>query len=182
MITRRSFLRIQKKLRKKQNILRIASETGANLEIISAIADGWTPTFPKPGRPRLKSEIAEDSPFSPCDQHENFMPAYLRNSDEKPQRCPVCGQLVFMPCLECRLENHSHSAFRFRISSTDDEALSLDLKPEWKERYEKIHQEKIACREHELERKLAEEAVSGQSTWRKPMPRGSGQWPVISGQ
>lgn len=181
MITRRSFLRIQKKLRKKQNILRIASETGATLEIISAIADGWIPTFPKPGRPRLKPEIAEDSMFPFRDPPEKSASAYLQNSDEEPQRCPECGALVFMPCLECRLHHHRHAAVRLRLSTAGDEMLSLDLRPEWRERYEKIHQEKIARREQELERRLAEEATS-QSTWRQPVPRGSGQWPVVSSQ
>lgn len=146
-ITRRTFLRIQKKLRRKQNVLKIASETGTRLDIISAIADGWTPEFPKPGRPRRNTP-------------ENTLPevrvatagaAYHPDTDVQPQRCPECGELVYLPCLECKLHRHRGHLPRLRLHFADDAGLALDLKPEWHARYEKIHREKVARRELELQ-------------------------------
>ena len=157
MITRRTFTRVQKKLRKKQNVLRIVSETGVSLELVSAIADGWTPRFPKPGRPRMKPLTEpEDTPFFPHDQRKDADGAYLQNPDERPQRCPECGRLVYMPCLECKLRGQAFSASRFRVHRGDDAMLALDLRPEWRERYEKIREEKVLRREQELDRRMEE--------------------------
>ncbi len=146
-ITRRTFIRIQKKLGRKQNVLKIASETGTRLEIISAIADGWTPVFPKPGRPR------QNTPENAAPQVSAF-PAgemYHQHADQSPQRCPECGRLVYLPCLECKLHRRMKLGPRLHLHAPNDSALALDLKPEWQQRYEKIHREKIARRQRELE-------------------------------
>lgn len=61
-LTKRQFLRVKAKLAHKRNVLKIASETGVDLQIISAIANGWTPDFPGPGRPRMDEQPEECNP------------------------------------------------------------------------------------------------------------------------
>ncbi|MDO4549666.1 MAG: hypothetical protein Q4C96_00265 [Planctomycetia bacterium] len=149
MVTRRTFLRIQKKLAKKKNVLKIASETGTPLEIISAISDGWIPKFPKPGRPKKNLTAPSETPAFHLQYRKGK--EYEQNSDTPPRRCPQCGHLVIMPCLACKLERMrllQPSIISEKKRNTD---LALNLKPEWKKRYEKIHQEKIMRRERELD-------------------------------
>lgn len=61
-LTRRLYLRVKAKLARKRNVLKIASETGVDLQTISAIADGWTPDFPGPGRPRMDEQPDDSHP------------------------------------------------------------------------------------------------------------------------
>lgn len=155
MLTRRTFLRIRKKLNRKHNVLKIASETGTRLETISAIADGWTPVFRKPGRPRQNPDSTADASSPAVRDSKN--PTYHQYTDQLPARCPQCGRLVYMPCLECRLGRMPKKSPRLNLHLAGDRDLALDLKPEWRERYETIHREKIARHERELQLRLEEE-------------------------
>ena len=150
-ITRRTFERIRRMLARKKDVLEIESQTGVDLQTVLDIAGGWTPdSFPKPGRP-LRKKAGRKKKI-----RKVRTPLYFEGRVKA--KCPECSEMVYLPCLECHLRNNPHHGHRLRLSAASDD-LSLDLKPEWKARYEEIHQRKIAEREVELDRKLLNETA-----------------------
>ncbi|MDO5112840.1 MAG: hypothetical protein Q4E67_00535 [Planctomycetia bacterium] len=140
MLTRKVFERIRKRLAKHENVLRIASRTGVNVEWISAIADGWIPEFRKRGRP-AKNHLFSIPPYERLPKEEK---------NQEWRRCPECGGMVQMPCRKCAMEKLPPQKREKSLFQTSRPVtFALELSPECYERYLKIHEQKVR---EELER------------------------------
>ena len=174
MLTRPLFEKICRKLERRENLFRIASETGVAHHVLCAIVDGWRPEFRR-GRPRknqkntppsetLSEELFSDetisdstfsgeTPFSTTPSGEMQAPTV--------SRCPECGGLVVLPCRKCALEKRSVDERKalskkfLALETQEDLPLEIQLGPKRYACYLKIRAQKI---QEELERNSQENA------------------------
>lgn len=104
---------------------KIAKRTGVSRGTVGAIAAGKRPDY-ESLRPARKE--AFDEPDGP------------------PQRCPVCGGMVSMPCRACSaqaLKTRSSKPLIPQAFAQLDEPLGLDLTEEHRRRYEEVRARKM---------------------------------------
>ncbi len=97
---------------------KIAKLTGVSRGSVAAIASGRRPDYAE----RVPS-IEEEEPTGP------------------PERCPVCGGMVFMPCKLCQTRQAMAEDRRLRSKrgmAETPEWIEFDLRPEHRARYEEV--------------------------------------------
>jgi transcriptional regulator with XRE-family HTH domain len=95
----------------------IARHLGISRGTVHVIASGQRPDY----EVMRRKEEPEESPQGP------------------PQRCPICGGWVYLPCRACRVrENQAATSTQFHSHPMHEERPRLQLRPEHQARYEQV--------------------------------------------
>ncbi|MDO4574033.1 MAG: hypothetical protein Q4D98_02340 [Planctomycetia bacterium] len=147
-LTRILYNRICRGLKSRENMFHFAVKKGIPMKVISAVANGWKPDFPRRGRrPKgWKQEIPELEFL----EKAVFSDTYAR--------CPECGGMVRFPCLACATKRAGKVVRPRKMGISQ---LGLELSPDCYRRYLEIRERK---QREELERN-SREAEEREKAW-----------------